>query len=145
MMRLPPFTYLAPPPVADAAQALASPGAAAMLVAGGTDLYPNMKRRQFEPTVLVGLLAIRELRGARGGAREGITLGSCTTLSAVAAHAEIAAHYPALAAAAGLVSSPQLRNMGTIGGTVRVDPRCHHHNQTHQSRPAVGCRRKTHR
>src|SRR5437667_11140349 len=82
-----------------------------MLVAGGTDLYPYMKRRQFEPTVLVGLLAIRELRGVRGSAREGITLGSCTTLSAVAAHAEIAAHYPALAAAAGLVSSPQLRNM----------------------------------
>src|SRR5438552_3690753 len=114
MMRLPPFTYLAPRTVADAAQALASHGAAAMLVAGGTDLYPNMKRRQFEPTVLVGLLAIRELRGIRGSAREGITLGSCTTLSAVAAHAEIAAHYPALAAAAGLVSSPQLRRRGSF-------------------------------
>ena len=53
MMRLPPFAYLAPRTVAEAAQALASHGAAAMLVAGGTDLYPNMKRRQFEPTVLV--------------------------------------------------------------------------------------------
>ena len=143
MMRLPPFTYLAPRTVADAAQALASHGAAAMLVAGGTDLYPNMKRRQFEPTVLVGLLAIRELRGVRGSGREGITLGSCTTLSAVAAHAEIAAHYPALAAAAGLVSSPQLRNMGTIGGNVCVDTRCNYYNQTYEWRKAVGfCTKK---
>src|SRR5256712_1785252 len=102
-----------------------------------------MKRRQFEPTVLVGLLAIRELRGVRGGAREGITLGSCTTLSAVAAHAEIAAHYPALAAAAGLVSSPQLRNMGTIGGNVCVDTRCNYYNQSYEWRKAIGfCMKK---
>src|SRR5207249_3941251 len=109
-----------------------------MLVAGGTDLYPNMKRRQFEPSVLVGLLAIRELRGVRGGAREGVTLGSCTTLSAVAVHPEIAAHYPALATAAGLVSSPQLRNMGTIGGNVCVDTRCNYYNQSYEWRKAVG-------
>src|SRR5881409_950573 len=143
MMRFPLFMYLAPRTVADAAQALASHGAAAMLVAGGTDLYPNMKRRQFEPTVLVGLLAIRELRGVRGGAREGVTLGSCTTLSAVAVHPEIAAHYPALATAAGLVSSPQLRNMGTIGGNVCVDTRCNYYNQSYEWRKAVGfCMKK---
>src|SRR5207245_1666513 len=99
-------------------------------------------RRQGRPA-LVGLLAIRELRGVRGSAREGITLGSCTTLSAVAAHAEIAAHYPALAAAAGLVSSPQLRNMGTIGGNVCVDTRCNYYNQTYEWRKAVGfCTKK---
>src|SRR5216117_4292074 len=114
-----------------------------MLVAGGTDLYPNMKRRQFEPSVLVGLLAIRELRGVRGGAREGVTLGSCTTLSAVAVHPEIAAHYPALATAAGLVSSPQLRNMGTIGGNVCVDTRCNYYNQSYEWRKAIGfCMKK---
>jgi len=52
MIRLPAFTYLAPRTLDDAAAAMASHGAEAMLVAGGTDLYPNMKRRQFEPTVL---------------------------------------------------------------------------------------------
>src|SRR3989441_5746907 len=143
MMRLPPFTYLAPSTVDDAGTAMAEHGAQAMLVAGGTDLYPNMKRRQFEPTVLVGLRAIRELRGVRGGARDGVTIGACTTLSAVAAHRAIAAHYPALATAAGLVSSPQLRNMGTIGGNVCVDTRCNYYNQSYEWRKAVGfCTKK---
>jgi 4-hydroxybenzoyl-CoA reductase subunit beta len=143
MMRLPPFTYLAPRTVDAAARAIAEHGAQAMLVAGGTDLYPNMKRRQFEPTVLVGLRAIGALRGVRGDAREGVTVGSCTTLSAVAADPEIAAHYPALATAAGLVSSPQLRNMGTIGGNVCVDTRCNYYNQSYEWRQAVGfCMKK---
>jgi len=143
MLRLPPFTYLAPSTVDDAGNAMAEHGAQAMLVAGGTDLYPNMKRRQFEPTVLVGLRAIRELRGVRGGARDGVTIGACTTLSAVAAHRVIAAHYPALATAAGLVSSPQLRNMGTIGGNVCVDTRCNYYNQSYEWRKAVGfCTKK---
>jgi 4-hydroxybenzoyl-CoA reductase subunit beta len=143
MIRLPAFTYLAPRSVDDAATAMASHGASAMLVAGGTDLYPNMKRRQFEPTVLVGLRAIRELRGVRGGAPDGITIGAGTTLSAVAAHPEIAGHYPALATAAGLVSSPQLRNMGTLGGNVCVDTRCNYYNQSYEWRKAVGfCTKK---
>src|SRR5256886_14811606 len=136
MMRLPPFTYLAPVSVGDAVKLIADHGPEAMLVAGGTDLYPNMKRRQFEPTVLVGLRAIRELGGVRGGARDGVTIGACTTLSAVAAHRVIAAHYPALATAAGLVSSPQLRNMGTIGGNVCVDTRCNYYNQSYEWRNA---------
>src|SRR5262245_63040295 len=71
MMRLPPFTHLAPRTAADAARALAEHGSAAMPVAGGTDLYPNMKRRQFEPRVLVGLRSVREIAGVRGNAREG--------------------------------------------------------------------------
>src|SRR5947208_2767556 len=143
MIRLPAFTYLAPRTLDDAAAAMASHGAEAMLVAGGTDLYPNMKRRQFEPTVLVGLRAIRDLQGVRGGARDGITIGAGTTLSAVAAHREIIAHYPALATAAGLVSSPQLRNMGTLGGNVCVDTRCNYYNQSYEWRKAVGfCMKK---
>src|SRR5713226_5770532 len=143
MMRLPPFTYLAPVSVTDAVKLIADHGPEAMLVAGGTDLYPNMKRRQFEPTVLIGLRAIRELRGVRGEARDGVTIGACATLSAVAAHRGIAAHYPALATAAGLVSSPQLRNMGTIGGNVCVDTRCNYYNQSYECRQAIGfCMKK---
>jgi 4-hydroxybenzoyl-CoA reductase subunit beta len=138
MMRLPPFDYLAPRTVEAAAKALAEHGSDAMLVAGGTDLFPNMKRRQFEPKVLVSLRAARELVGVRGGAREGVTVGAGTTLSAVAAHPEIAAHYGALATAAGLVSSPQLRNMGTLGGNVCVDTRCNYYNQSYEWRKAVG-------
>jgi len=142
-MRLPPFTYLAPRTVGDALKYLGDAGPEAMLVAGGTDLYPNMKRRQFEPKTLVGLRGVRELRGVRGSERDGISLGSGTTLSAVAAHPTVAQHYPALATAAGLVSSPQLRNMGTIGGNVCVDTRCNYYNQSYAWRKAIGfCMKK---
>jgi 4-hydroxybenzoyl-CoA reductase subunit beta len=143
MMRLPPFTYLAPVSAADAVKLMADHGGDAMLVAGGTDLYPNMKRRQFEPKVLVGLRGIKELAGVRGTARAGLTIGAGTTLTATARHGEIARHYPALATAAGLVSTPQLRNMGTIGGNVCVDTRCNYYNQSYQWRKAVGfCMKK---
>jgi 4-hydroxybenzoyl-CoA reductase subunit beta len=143
MMRLPPFTYLPAVSVADAAKLMAEHGPAAMLVAGGTDLYPNMKRRQFEPSVLVGLRGIRELGGVRGMARAGLAIGSGTTLTAVSRHAEVARHYPALATAAGLVSTPQLRNMGTLGGNVCVDTRCNYYNQSYQWRKAVNfCMKK---
>jgi 4-hydroxybenzoyl-CoA reductase subunit beta len=143
MMRLPPFTYLAPRSVSEATRALAEHGSVAMLVAGGTDLYPNMKRRQFEPSVLVGLRGVREMSGVRGSADVGLTVGATTTLSTVAGHAEIARHFPALATAAGLVSSPQLRNMGTLGGNLCVDTRCNYYNQSHAWRKAVGfCMKK---
>ena len=142
MIRLPPFTYLAPGTVDAAARLMAEHGRDAMLVAGGTDLYPNMKRRQFEPKVLVGLRGIRELRGVRGSA-SGWTIGAATTLSAVTAHPGIARDFPALATAAGLVSSPQLQNMGTIGGNVCVDTRCNYYNQSYEWRKAIGfCMKK---
>jgi 4-hydroxybenzoyl-CoA reductase subunit beta len=143
MMRLPPFTYLAPVSAADAVKLMADHGSDAMLVAGGTDLYPNMKRRQFEPKVLVGLRGIEELVGVHGTARTGVTIGAGTTLTATSQHREIARHYPALATAAGLVSTPQLRNMGTLGGNVCVDTRCNYYNQSYQWRKAVNfCMKK---
>ena len=143
MMRLPPFTYLAPVSVADAVKLMADHGPEAMLVAGGTDLYPNMKRRQFEPTVLVGLRGVRDIVGVSGSAKTGVAIGAGTTLTAVSSHAEIVRHYPGLAKAAGLVSSPQLRNMGTLGGNVCVDTRCNYYNQSYEWRKAVNyCMKK---
>jgi 4-hydroxybenzoyl-CoA reductase subunit beta len=137
MMRLPPFTYLAPVSVVDAVKLIADHGPEAMLVAGGTDLYPNMKRRQFEPTVLVGLRGIRDIVGVGGSARTGVSIGAGTTLTAVSSHSEIARYYPGLAMAAGVVSSPQVRNMGTLGGNVCVDTRCNYYNQSYEWRKAV--------
>jgi 4-hydroxybenzoyl-CoA reductase subunit beta len=102
-----------------------------------------MKRRQFEPEVLVGLRGIRELTGVRGAARSGLAIGAGTTLTAVSRHPEVVAGHAGLAAAAGLVSSPQLRNAGTLGGNVCVDTRCNWYNQSHQWRKAVGfCMKK---
>jgi 4-hydroxybenzoyl-CoA reductase subunit beta len=143
MMRLPSFDYVAARTVDEAARALRDAGPDGMLVAGGTDLYPNMKRRQFEPKTLVGLRTIKDLRGVGGTARDGVTIGACTTLTAVATHPAIARDYPALAMAAGVVSSPQLRNMGTLGGNVCVDTRCNYYNQTFEWRKAIGfCMKK---
>jgi 4-hydroxybenzoyl-CoA reductase subunit beta len=143
MMRLPPFTYLAPVSVGDAVKLIADHGPEAMLVAGGTDLYPNMKRRQFEPAVLIGLRGIRDIVGVSGSGRTGVAIGAGTTLITVSSHAEIARHYPGLAKAAGVVSSPQVRNMGTLGGNVCVDTRCNYYNQSYEWRKAVNfCMKK---
>ena len=143
MIRLPAFTYVSPRTLDQAVRAITDAGPAGMLVAGGTDLYPNMKRRQFEPTTLVGLRAIRELRGVGGSPRDGLRVGACTTLTAVATHPELARAYAGLATAAGLVSSPQLRNMGTLGGNVCVDTRCNYYNQSYEWRKAIGfCMKK---
>ncbi|HEY7037767.1 MAG TPA: FAD binding domain-containing protein, partial [Methylomirabilota bacterium] len=143
MMRLPPFTYLAPVSVGDAVKLMTDHGPEAMLVAGGTDLYPNMKRRQFEPTVLVGLRGVKDLSGVRRPADDGLAIGAGTTLTAVSRHPDVRARYAALATAAGAVSTPQLRNMGTLGGNVCVDTRCNYYNQSYQWRKAVNfCMKK---
>jgi 4-hydroxybenzoyl-CoA reductase subunit beta len=117
---------------------LADHGPEAMVVAGGTDLFPNLKRRQFDASVLVGLRALRELDGVRGDATRGFTVGAGTTLTHLSEHPVIREHFPALATAAGLVSTPQLRNMGTIGGNVCLDTRCNYYNQSYEWRRAIG-------
>ena len=66
MLRLPPFQYRAPHSLTEAAQMLSQEGERAMLVAGGTDLFPNMKRRQFTPPVVIGLRAIPSLKSIDG-------------------------------------------------------------------------------
>jgi 4-hydroxybenzoyl-CoA reductase subunit beta len=129
--------------VTDAVKLMADHGPEAMLVAGGTDLYPNMKRRQFEPSVLVGLRGVRDLTGVRPAASGGLAIGAGTTLTAVSRHAQVRGRYDALATAAGVVSTPQLRNMGTLGGNVCVDTRCNYYNQSYQWRKAVNfCMKK---
>jgi 4-hydroxybenzoyl-CoA reductase subunit beta len=143
MLRLPAFTYRAPGTVAEAVRWMGEAGADAMIVAGGTDLYPNMKRRQFEPKVLVGLRGIRELHGIGGDRRRGMTIGAGVTLSELAAHAEVSEVYRALALAAGAVSTPPLRNMGTFGGNLCLDTRCNYYNQTFHWRKSIGfCMKK---
>jgi 4-hydroxybenzoyl-CoA reductase subunit beta len=141
MMRLPPFQYLAPRTAREAARMLADHGAEAMAVAGGTDLYPNMKRRQFTPRVLVGLRGVAEAAGV--SANGALDLGALATLSEVSDHAAIRARWPAVAISAGLVSSPPLRNAGTMGGNLCVDTRCNYYNQSEFWRHSIGyCMKK---
>ncbi|HEX4836861.1 MAG TPA: FAD binding domain-containing protein, partial [bacterium] len=143
MLRLPPFTYLAPSTLEKAVGQIGEAGPEGMLVAGGTDLYPNMKRRQFEPKVLVGLRGIRDLARISGDSAQGMTIGSAVTLSQVASHPEILRGYRGLALAAGAVSTPPLRNMGTLGGNLCLDTRCNYYNQTYHWRKSIGfCMKK---
>src|SRR5215813_13545378 len=139
MLRLPPFTYLAPRSLDEAVDMIAAQEPNdVMLVAGGTDIYPNMKRQQYAPKTLIGLRQLRELRTLTGNARHGLSIGAGMTLTQVSGQREIVTGYPALATAASLVSTPQLRNMGTLGGNLCVDTRCNYYNQTYWWREAIG-------
>jgi 4-hydroxybenzoyl-CoA reductase subunit beta len=142
MLRLPEFDYVRPRSLRAATKVLAELGADAMVVAGGTDVYPKMKRGQFTPRYLVSLQGLRELKGIRR-TKEGCWIGAGESLAAVSCHPLIVEHFPALAHAAESVSTPQLRNMGTIGGNVLVDTRCNYYDQTFFWRQAVGfCMKK---
>ncbi len=128
MMRLPWFDYRAPRSVAEASKILAGEGPAAMLIAGGTDLLPNMKRRHQMPKVLVSLKGIASLKKANG------SLGSGLTLSEVLKVENIPA---ALRQAAAQVATVHLRNAGTLGGNLCLDTRCTYYNQNHEWRKAI--------
>ena len=142
MLRLPEFNYVQPRSLREAAKVLADLGPDAMLVAGGTDVYAKMKRGQFAPRHLVSLRGLRELKGIRQS-KDGLWIGAGESLTAVSNHRLIAKHFPALSHAAHSVSTPQLRNMGTIGGNVLVDTRCNYYDQTFFWRQAVGfCMKK---
>src|SRR5258706_10293902 len=84
MLRLPSFTYLQPRTLKEALVMKADAGPDGMFVAGGTDLYPNMKRRHQEPKVVITLMGIPELRRA-----DGRTLGSSITLTDPSPHAAL--------------------------------------------------------
>jgi len=143
VLRLPRLRYLRPPSAAAAAAAVAELGPRGMLVAGGTDLFPKLKRRQMDPDTLVGLAHLRELRRVTGSAAGGFELGALVTLSEAAGHPELAASLPGYAEAAGLVSSPPLRNVGTIGGNLCVDTRCNYYDMTYEWRRSIGfCMKK---
>jgi len=137
VLRLPPYRYHRPATVEAALELLERHSGDAMLVAGGTDLLPNMKHRLFEPGHLVALKGIGGLRGIRE--EDGhVRIGAAESLAAVAAHPLVRARFPALAEAAAHVAGPQLRSMGTLGGNVCLDTRCTYYNQTAFWRHALG-------
>src|SRR5438128_8147718 len=153
MLRLPRFQLHTPETVRDAALLLqehraaeqdaaktGTPGIAVMLVAGGTDLFPNMKRRQFTPSTLIALGKALPRTIHNGKA---LTIGAGATLTTVATDARVLKNYPALAESAALISTPQLRNMGTIGGNLCLDTRCNWYDQSLFWRMAEGMRMKT--
>jgi 4-hydroxybenzoyl-CoA reductase subunit beta len=133
MLRLPSFTYRQPKTLRDALAMKADAGPEGSYVAGGTDLYPNMKRRQQEPKTVISLMGVPELQ--RLGAVE---VGAGVTLTDLSGHSPIrSSAYHAVAEAAELVSTPLLRNMGTLGGNLCLDTRCNYYDQSYEWRKAI--------
>ena len=130
MLRLPTFRYLQPHSLREALVMKADAGPDGMFVAGGTDLYPNMKRRHQEPKTVISLMGIPELRTME---RENV--GTCVTLSALSNIPSF--QRSAVATAARLVSTPLLRNMGTLGGNLCLDTRCNYYNQSYEWRKSI--------
>ena len=131
MMRLPWFEWRAPRSLAEAAKILAGEGPQAMLIAGGTDLVPNMKRRHQSPKTLVSLRGVSELRKSNGA------LGAGLTLTELVESPQVRERYRALWQAAAQIATPHLRNMGTLGGNLCLDTRCTYYNQSHEWRQAI--------
>ena len=136
MMRLPRFRYFAPKTAREAVRLKAEAGPDSSYVAGGTDLYPNMKRRQQTPKVVIGLSRIPALSRMRIGP-EGVSIGSAVLLSTVENRPRIRRDYPGLAYAIGEISTPPLRNMGTLGGNLLLDTRCNYYDQNYEWRQAI--------
>jgi 4-hydroxybenzoyl-CoA reductase subunit beta len=135
MLRLPRFKYLRPRTAREAARMASELGPRAMFVAGGTDLLPKLKRRQFEVDTLIGLDFLAH--DVRNGSKD-VTVGAAITLAEASRDSHLTRHYAGYAQAAGLVSSPPLRNAGTIGGNLCVDTRCNYYDMTYEWRKAAG-------
>jgi 4-hydroxybenzoyl-CoA reductase subunit beta len=135
LLRLPRFRYLRPKTAREAARMASELGPRAMFVAGGTDLFPKLKRRQFDVDALIGLDFLS--RGIHRGEDETV-VDAGVTLAAASSDADLHAGYRGYAEAAGLVSSPPLRNAGTIGGNLCVDTRCNYYDMTYEWRKAAG-------
>ena len=138
MLRLPQFEIEAPASLSEAIALLKKHGPDALVIAGGTDLVPNLKHELFAPKVLVSLGDIGELRGIEPTPDNGLRIGATTPLADIAADVRVRERTPALSQAASLVAGPQQRRMGTIGGNVMLDTRCQWYNQTHFWRQALG-------
>jgi len=137
MMRLPKFDYRVPRTIAEAVKIIAGSGPEGQFVAGGTDLYPNMKRRQQTPRTVISVMRVPELNQIIGDGKSGIRIGASVTLTDIVEHPLINRDYPVIAHAARSISTPILRNMGTIGGNLLLDTRCNYYDQNYEWRKGI--------
>ena len=117
------FNYSRPTTLKEATAQLGKEHGKIALLSGGTDLLGSIKDHLEAPERLVNIRHLKELQGIRAG-RGGVTIGAATLLADIVEHAMIQQQTPLLAMAAGKVGTPQIRNMGTIGGNLCQRPRC---------------------
>lgn len=122
-MKPAPFEYVRPASVDEAIAALAEGGGDAQPLAGGQSLIPAMNFRLARPARLVDLAGLGALRGIEGTGAGGLRIGAMTRQRAVERSALVAERSPLLAAAMPWIAHPQIRNRGTIGGSLaHADP-----------------------
>ena len=129
------FAVITPLDVAHAARLMAEDGRVA--IAGGIDVVDLSKQNVVSPTALVNLKALKELDGIEMRPGGELRLGALVKLSEVAAHPAIRARFTAIAEAAGEAATPQIRNLGTVGGNLLQRPRCWYFRS-----PDVNCLKK---
>ena len=130
-----PFQYLEPTSAADAVALLAGEAGAAPL-AGATDLLPLVRDGIVPAQRLVGIASLPELAGITAAAG-GLSLGAGVSIAELAAHPAVRAGYAALAQAAAGLATPQIRNVGTLGGNLCQRPRCWYYRS-----PLIPCLKK---
>ena len=118
------FEYASPTTKEQAVKLLGNSWQDAEVLAGGTDLISLMKDRIVEPKRLVNIKGIKELGGISLKAGSGLRLGATATIQELLDNPQVKRSYAALAHAAAGITSPQIRNMGTIGGDLCQRPRC---------------------
>jgi 4-hydroxybenzoyl-CoA reductase subunit beta len=137
MLRLPAFTATFARSVDEAIDLKARHGTDAAYVAGGTDLYPNMKRRQQTPSVVIEVRRIAELGGVEVTADGSLRVGAGVSLTRLIRHPLVRTQWPVLSDAAATISTPILQNMGTVGGNLLLDTRCNYYDQNYEWRKAI--------
>jgi xanthine dehydrogenase YagS FAD-binding subunit len=132
-----PFAFLEPESVDQAVGLLADPKAGTRPLAGGVDLLGELKDELVEADALVNLKSVRGLDGIRFESDGTLRIGALATLAAVAAHDRLRRDFPIIADAARSVGSPEIRNIGTVGGNLCQRPRCWYYRS-----PAHRCLKK---
>jgi 4-hydroxybenzoyl-CoA reductase subunit beta len=128
-MPLPPFEYLQPKTLKEAASLLAADPNGAVILAGGTDLLVNMKHRVIQPKRVISLRSIQGLKYLKGG-KDGLKIGALTSLDEIADSPEVERLHPILRRAAREVGAYSLQVMGTLGGNLCQENRCRYYNQS---------------
>ena len=123
MKRLKPFAYFQPATLAEASKILLDQGSGAYLLAGGTDLLVRLKKGEINATALINLKSIDGLGLIEPAGERGLQIGALTTISSLGQSSLVRSAYPVLAEAAGVVGSPSIRNLATLGGNIwRASP-----------------------
>ena len=112
------FDLALPTSVDDCLKALAGHGPDVKLVAGGTDLLPQLKNSLLKPALVVDLSGVKELRALERDAAGGLRIGAAVTARELEQDVRVRKEYPAIAESAALVGSIQIRNLATVGGNL---------------------------